>query len=78
MFGFMSRKDRKIKNLEVMVRNRDKLIDIQNKNINRANIINTEHQKINGELRVKIKDLENNIEFLTNNLSNQKRKLLGL
>ncbi len=78
MFGYMSKKDRRIKNLEVMVKNRDKLIDRQ------ENLM-SEQQKLNRlllnrqwELMYKIADLENNIEFLVNNLSAQKRKQLGL
>lgn len=39
------------------------------------NVILLENSK---ELRAKIKDLENNLEFVTNNLSAQKRKQLGL
>ena len=85
MFRYMSKKDRRIKNLEAMVKNRDEKIEQQwemicflNEALDNANDLNKEHQKINGELMEKIKDLENNIEFLTNNLSAQKRKQLGL
>lgn len=39
------------------------------------NVILLENSK---ELRAKIKDLENNLELVTNNLSAQKRKQLGL
>lgn len=52
-----TRKDRKIANLEAMVRNRDTLIE-----------------KLENDKR----NLENNIEFLVNNLTPAKRKKLGL
>ena len=78
MFRYMSKKDRRIKNLEAMVNNRDNLLAYQDECLKSARKINEEHHRINGELMTKIKDLENNIEFLTNNLSAQKRKQLGL
>lgn len=77
MFRFLSKKDRKILNLQAMVKNRDKLICLQQKNLEAAHRINEEHRKINGELRTKIVDLENNVEFLYNNLSAQKKKQLS-
>ena len=61
-----------------MVRNRDRLIRVQEENYRRALKINTEHQKLNGQLQTRITDLENNIELLTNNLSANKKKQLGL
>lgn len=78
MRGWLSKKDRKIRNLETMVKNRDKLIE--------ALQTNRSLQKLNRELlteqntllKIKITDLENNIELLTNNLSAAKKKQLGL
>lgn len=77
MFRFLSKKNRKIKNLEAMVANRDKLIEYQQECLKSSHRINEEHRKINGELQVKITDLENNVEFLYNNLSAQKKKQLS-
>lgn len=76
MFNHMSKKDRKIRNLTQMVKNRDKIIEYQQECLESARRINEDHRKINGELRVKIVDLENNIEILFNNLSAQKKKQL--
>lgn len=71
MFGFMTKKDIRIKYLEM-------LVELQEKNYLRAVEINNEHQKLNGQLQTRITDLENNIELLTNNLSANKKKQLGL
>lgn len=71
MFIWFSKKDRKIANLEAMVKNRDKLIQTleTDRKIYKAE---------NKELKKKITDLENNIEILSNNLSAAKKKQLGL
>ena len=71
MFGFMSKKDRTIKNLEAKVKNRDILIE------------KLECDK--RTYKARIKELEaaennyiNNIEILISNLTAAKKKQLGL
>lgn len=74
----MSKKDRKIRNLEAMVKNRDKLIDDllkQNKAFIKWNDDLVEEKR---ELRKQNVDYLNNIEFLVNNLSATKKKQLGM
>jgi hypothetical protein len=78
MFGWLSKKDRKIRNLEAMVKNRDKLIDTilkQNKALLGWNDDLVEEKR---ELRKQNADYLNNIEFLVSNLSAAKKKQLGL
>jgi septal ring factor EnvC (AmiA/AmiB activator) len=78
MRGWLSRKDRKIANLEAMVKNRDKLIDRileQNRALAGWNNDLVEEKR---ELRKQNVDYLNNIEFLVNNLSAVKKKQLGL
>lgn len=71
MFGFMSKKDKIIAVLtsELLVSK----LKIKNKDIMLKNMLNERD-----ELKEKITDLENNVEFLVNNLSAAKRKQLGL
>lgn len=71
MFTWFSKKDRKIANLEAMVKNRDKLIQTleTDKKI---------YKSENKVLRKKLTDLENNIELLVSNLSAAKKKQLGM
>jgi hypothetical protein len=74
----MSKKDRKIRNLEAMIKNRDKLIDNvleQNKAFIKWNNDLVEEKR---ELRKQNVDYLNNIEFLVNNLSPAKKKQIGL
>lgn len=74
----MSKKDRKIRNLEAMVKNRDKLIDDilkQNKLFMKWNDDLVEEKRA---LRKQNADYLNNIEFLVNNLSATKKKQLGM
>lgn len=74
----LTRKDRKIKNLEAMVKNRDNLIELvqsSNKAFKRRNEDLVEENK---RCRKREEELLNNIEFLVNNLSLAKKKLLGL
>jgi len=76
-----TKKDRKIANLRAMVANRDRAIiklkfqvleeAVKNEELQK---INDEHQKLNGKLREKIKNLENNIDFLINNLELEKKR----
>jgi hypothetical protein len=78
MKGWLSRKDRKIRNLEAMIKNRDKLIDNvleQNKAFIKWNNDLVEEKR---ELRKQNVDYLNNIEFLVNNLSPAKKKQIGL
>lgn len=78
MFGYISRKNRKIANLEAMVKNRDKLIDDilkQNKLFMKWNDDLVEEKRT---LRKQNADYLNNIEFLANNLSATKKKQLGM
>jgi predicted transcriptional regulator len=77
-----TKKDRKIANLRAMVANRDRAIIklkfqvleevVKNEELQK---INEDHQKLNGELREKIKTLENNLDFMINNSSIEKRGL---
>ena len=71
-------KDKEIENLKDMIHNRDKLIGVQEQQLESARRINAEHQKLNGQLQTRLTDLENNIELLINNLSNTKKKQIGL
>jgi hypothetical protein len=78
MRGWLSRKDRKIANLEAMIKNRDKLIDSilkQNKALVGWNDDLVEEKKA---LRKQNVDYLNNIEFLVSNLSAAKKKQIGL
>lgn len=78
MFSYMSKKDRKIRNLEAMIKNRDKLIDSilkQNKALVGWNDDLVEEKKA---LRKQNVDYLNNIEFLVSNLSAVKKKQIGL
>ena len=50
-------------------------LEAKNKELEHDNILLLD---TNRDQRAKINDLENNVEFLTNNLSAQKRKKLGL
>ncbi len=78
MRGWLSKKDRKIRNLEAMVKNRDKLIDSILKQ-NRALVgWNDDLVQEKRELRKQNADYLNNIEFLVSNLSVAKKKQLGL
>lgn len=64
MFTWFGKKDRKIANLEAMVKNRDELIDRK--------------IKYGERLEARIAELEKTIELLTDNLSEAKKKKLGL
>lgn len=78
MFIWFGKKDRKIANLEAMVKNRDKLIDNilkQNKALVDWNEMLFEEKR---ELRKQNVDYLNNIEFLVSNLSAAKKKQLSL
>lgn len=78
MFSWLSKKDRKIRNLEAMVKNRDKLIDDllkQNKVFMKWNDDLVEEKRA---LRKQNVDYLNNIELLVNNLSAAKKKQIGL
>lgn len=78
MFTWLSKKDRKIRNLEAMVKNRNTLIDDilkQNKLFMKWNDDLVEEKRT---LRKQNADYLNNIEFLANNLSATKKKQIGM
>lgn len=64
MFTWFSKKDRKIANLEAMVKNRDILIERK--------------MKYEERLEARIAELERTVVLLTDNLSEAKKKKLGL
>lgn len=75
MFTWFSKKDRKIANLEAMVKNRDKLIERMQITLRS---LMADKRKVEEKAKSRITDLENNIEILVNNLSAAKKKQLGL
>lgn len=79
MFGFkekIKRLETKVKVRDEMLNENNRLIKMKNEEIRLLKHNNTVLAEKEIELLVKIKDLENNIEFLYNNLSPQKRKLI--
>lgn len=71
--------------LKKTINNLEDDIDLANSKIENRDRILNDYQEENvillnnsTELRAKIKNLENNLEFVTNNLSAQKKKKIGL
>lgn len=79
MFGFkekIKRLENKVVLRDEMLKEKDRLLDMKNEKIRLLEHNNEVLVKKEVEMLGKIKDLENNIEFLYNNLSPQKRKLI--
>lgn len=62
MQGLINATRKSLLNAETKITERNKLIEYQSKDIR--------------EMKARITDLENNVEFLVNNLSAQKKKLI--
>ena len=69
---------RKTRELQSLVNaSRKALVNAEEKIIQRNKLIE-DKVKENKELKARIVDLENNVEFLANNLSAKKRELVGI
>lgn len=69
---------RKTKELQSLVNaSRKALVNAEEKIMQRNKLIE-DKVKENKELKARIVDLENNVEFLANNLSAKKRELVGI